>query len=399
MKKVVTVINQYVPFSGGAENIARFIVEQSNAAGTSNNVLTIASRGIETIYGKKLPLQERTDKNYTIYRFRYAKLRGKEKNGRFFIYITLLKYIYHLIKLRKTYDLIHAHTYYLSTAAAIIAAKLVQKPVIVTGHSTLDQLKKEVERGQIPAFLLSILKHCDCYVAINRAIEQEAQTLCSITEDKIKIIYNGIDTRKFHPVRNHREKSSLRSRLGLPPDRPIIVYHGRLDQNKNIQSLLIALSEVRGVSSTKPYLVILGQGPYKERLQKDVQRHKLTDNVWFAGFKDNIHEYLQAADIYCLPSLFEGLSLALLEAMACGLVCLASDIEGNREAIDNRVNGLLFQAEETKELQAVLSDTLVTLDGQNCQKIRQKARQTVVERFDLDKMVNNYLMLYENFIY
>ena len=395
MKKILTVINQYDPLNSGAENIAKYIVEDTNNGRFSNDVLTVASERIEKIAERELPYKEKKNGLYNIYRFKMARLFGKEKNGFFFQYITFLKYIYHILKIGKNYDMIHAHTYYAPAAAAIIAGKILGKPVIVTGHSRLTELEREVRETNRPGFFFTILKKSDFYISISKKIKQEAVKLCNIPEEKNILIYNGIDTSRFFPCKNCQEKKELRSKLNLPLEQTVIVYHGRLNNHsKNISLLLSAVSNVLNKKKLSFFLVLIGEGPEKNKFIHFCNNSGIEKNVCFAGFQENIHEYLKAADFHCLPSNFEGLPLALLEAMSTGLLCIASNIPGNTDVIEDGVNGILFNPESEESLISKLTEALKNQGSEQMLHMRKMARQTLKKHFSLDGMMENYKKLF-----
>lgn len=396
MVRVLTVIDQYWPYEGGAENIARFIVERTNVhEGVDNNVLTVAKKTIDTMAGRPVPLCEEVDNLYTIYRFRLARIGKVEKNGRFFRFINLAKYIWKIIALRNHFDIIHAHTFYWSTAGSIIASKILRKPIIITGHSTLTMLQGEIEDGHHPAFLLRLLRYTDYYVAINTYIKDEANRIACVASGKVEVICNGIDIERYKPVEEGGEKRELREQLGLPVDRSIIIYHGRFEEYKNLQTLLVAISNLQSVMGGKVLLLLIGNGPYQSDLESLVDDLGIQKLVKFIKFNKEVHQYLQASDIYCLPSYVEGLSLSLLEAMACGLVCLASNIDGNKEAVDDGENGFLFDPHESQALTTCLSSLMDKKDKPRLDTIGNNARQKIVEKFSIDNMVEKYCSLYD----
>lgn len=396
MIKIITVINQYWPFEGGAESLAKYIVEQTNTSSIQNNVLAIANTNIDSIQNRRLPALESVDNLYDIRRIRILKIFGREKNGKIFKYLTFLRFILKLVSMKNQIDFIHAHTFYLTTAASIIAGKLINRPVIVTGHSTLTMLIDEIDNKKQPKFLLKILKYSDIYIAINEFIKNEAISLAKIPENKIVTINNGIDTDIYQPIHNPSAKAELRQTLNLPPNTPIIIYHGRFEDYKNIQGLLEALSALLQDNETQFLLVLIGNGPYKDHLVKLAGELGLIDRVQFRGFQKNASEYLQAADIYCLPSHIEGLSLALLEALSCGLLCIASDIAANKSVIKNGTNGYLFPARSPIGLKDILFDSITNLSSSKADNIRKNARDTVVSQFSLQKMAAQYIDLFKS---
>lgn len=398
MLRVMTVIDYYYPFKGGAENIARYIAEESIKKGVSQNILTIASDRIISLQGGKyIPVEKINDK-YTIYRFQHARIFGKEKDGPWFQHVTLLKYIIYMIRLRNTYDIIHAHTFLHPAAAAIIAGKIVHKPVVITGHNALFRLKNMVKSGEVPSYCMSLLKFCNQYVAINNNIAKEAHDICSIPKKKISVIYNGIDPVEFNNAQNDEEKNTLRVELGLPLNKRIIIYHGRINENKNIRSLIIALTKINSKYKQKLCLLLIGRGPQKEELKNLIGQFNLGDMVIFLKKQDVITDYLRASDIYCLPSFIEGFSVSLLEAMGCGLLCLASNIAGNKDAITDRYNGLLFNPHDIDDLTTCLSRAFKMVQDGSSNSIQRCARKTVMDKYTTAVMTDKHISLFKKIL-
>jgi glycosyltransferase involved in cell wall biosynthesis len=395
--RILTVINQYYPFQGGAENVARFLVENTNDDEYAHDVLTIASNSMVALINDPDEVDQQiiksVDSSYKIYRFRLFKFKGREKNGRIFRYLTLLKYIVWMIKLKNNYDVIHAHTYYWPATAAVIAGHLLGKPVVVTGHSRISRLVAEINMGEFPRLLLRALRGTNKYVAISNKIQAEAKSLCKLDPRKIVLLYNGINTNKYRPCASENMKQLMRQEMGLPKDKTIIVYHGRIEENKNLRTLLHAVSRC---PDQNIFFLLIGEGSCKQEITGCIQEFGLLDDVQILGFKKNIAEYLRASDIYCLPSHLEGFSLALLEAMASGLICLASDIEGNRDAITNEINGYLFDSHSVDQLEQLLEKVVSGISDDDRDRLGVAARNTVVDRFSLTAMLENYKSLYRN---
>lgn len=395
MVRVLTVIDQYWPYKGGAENIARFVVESSNTkAGVSNSVLTVAKRSIDAMAGRQVPLVEEVNGLYTINRFRLARIGNVEKNGRIFRFVNLAKYIWNIISLRNQFDIIHAHTFYWSTAGSIIAGKILRKPVIITGHSTLTMLAEEIERGAHPGFLMRLLKYGDRYIAINGFIEEEASRIAGIDSVKVEVICNGIDIGKYKPPADSEEKRALRKQLGLPDGKSIIIYHGRFEDYKNLQTLLTAVAGLKDKGVENVLVLLVGNGPYQDTLESLTEELDICNQVQFVKFNTRVNEYLRASDIYCLPSCVEGLSLSLLEAMASGLVCMASDIDGNKGVLDDGVNGFIFDHHAAGVLTNILDMVISQCTDGHFHPMGQRAREKIEQEFSIESMVGKYCSLY-----
>lgn len=390
--RVLTVSERFLPYLGGAENVARLIVEHTNDGEFVNDVLTEASDDVAQAAGGhvSLPLVDR-QYGYLVRRFKRFRLRGREKNGPLFKYYTFAQYVRHILMHSRDYDVIHAHTYHWPAFASVLAARLSRTPVVVTGHNRLSRLMEQVEKKQYPAFWVNTLRRADSFVAISREIEREAPVLLNVPEERVCWIPNGIDTARFVPVASDEERRRLRETLGIAPDSVAIVYHGRLESHKNIEALIRALAVLRD-ANVKCNALIIGAGTAEKALYEHIQRLGLDGAVRIIGFQQNVDAYLRASDIYCLPSFVEGLSLALLEAMASGLACVASDIPGTADVVQDGENGLLFDLEDEAALVAHLRS--LCSDVAMRQKLGAAGRRTVVEDYSVALMVERYRALY-----
>ena len=120
----------------------------------------------------------------------------------------------------------------------------------------------------------------------------------------------------------------------------------------------------------------------------------IRDKVSFLGRKDNVAEYLQCADILVMPSVSEGMSNALLEAMACGLAVIATNIAGNNEVVAHLRNGVLIEPRNARQLAEAL--LYVLGDAELASRLGQEARKTVEEGYSLDQVVDQYMELYQS---
>jgi len=145
-------------------------------------------------------------------------------------------------------------------------------------------------------------------------------------------------------------------------------------------------------------LLILADGPERHALVTLTQQLGVAEQILFAGEvpHSEVASYLAASEVFVLPSRHEGMSCALLEAMAAGRACLASDIRANREVIQPGVNGLLFKTENASDLAARLAELLE--DEALRARLGEAALRTVVERYSIEVVARQYLRLYEALI-
>ena len=166
--------------------------------------------------------------------------------------------------------------------------------------------------------------------------------------------------------------SSKKQELGVLDSEIVLLSVGELNQNKNHKELIRLLPKIE-----IPFkYLICGQGYLEEDLKTFCLELNLADKVKFLGYRTDVPEILQISDIYLFPSKREGLSVALMEAMATGLPCLVSDIRGNIDLIDQNKGGFIFQhGNETsilKSMQKLVSDSLMRerMGKYNLQKIK-----------------------------
>lgn len=166
----------------------------------------------------------------------------------------------------------------------------------------------------------------------------------------------GIDFQKF--VCGDRSKSEIRAELNIPGDVPVLLNVGELIERKNQGFLIKTLSDIENA-----FLVICGSGRLENDLSELAEKYGVSDRVIFAGFRSDIPNIMKASDIFVFPSLQEGLPIALAEAMACSMPCIASDIRGCRDLIVNGINGLLFslnnQDEFIKSVTQLFEDSML----------------------------------------
>ncbi len=227
--------------------------------------------------------------------------------------------------------------------------------------------------SKVHCLLLKRTNVASCSVSIQRVMRRGG----IFTE----AIANGVDLQKYFPVR-HREKLELRKDLGLIEDQFYIVIVGSLIQRKNISFALNALR--RSDSSFK--VIVLGKGPLINDL-KNISGH----NVSFLGDIENVFKYYQCADLFLSSSLSEGLPNAVIEAMACGLPCMLSDIPQHQECFagdESLISNFLFSISDDTDLVRKL-DFFISSGG-----TRSSRFSDIAEKYFSSKSMSNS---YQNF--
>lgn len=245
----------------------------------------------------------------------------------------------------------------------------------------------------------AMLSRTDAVVAISRAIADEAVT-AGFAAAKVHLIPHGIDMAEYAPAPTPDAKAALRRILGLPVDRTLVTYTGRLIQGKGLETLFAAARTLADLPSVHFVLVGSGSGQVisiEESLRAEAAADTaLAGRVTFTGRVENVAAYLQASDLFAFPTLDEALGMSAVEAQACGLPAVASRTGGVPDIVEDGVTGILVTPGDAGELAAGLR-RLVS-DGTTRTRLAQAARTRTVERFAYDTMVTRYAELFKGVI-
>ena len=313
-------------------------------------------------------------------------VKGLRKYGQYFYLLSLFLY---LIRHRNEYDIIHCHSAMFEAAIAVAAGKLLHKPTLVRSMAsgTWGDLKRlQADRSILGTGWMSRkIRDADAVVALNKQVVQELMEI-GVAQEKIHCIPNGVEL-----------DSGGRSRTYELGDYGVITFVGRLHAQKGVNILLRAF---RLVLQERPYagwrLKLAGAGELEWRSKVLADELAISRYVEFLGQVEDVAALLEQSDLFVLPSISEGMSNALLEAMAHGLPCIVTDIPGNNDVIQNRENGILIKADDVEGLaQAIVS---LAVDGKSRKKLGQQARQTVETRYSLTGVAKQYMQLYESLL-
>ncbi|HEY7413652.1 MAG TPA: glycosyltransferase family 4 protein [Ktedonobacteraceae bacterium] len=199
-------------------------------------------------------------------------------------------------------------------------------------------------------------------------------------------ISNGVDTNRFRPVT---------PQLQGEDHAHTVVCVSKLRYEKGIDVLLQAWRLVHA-QVPEARLLLIGNGPLEEQLKQLTDALGIRANVEFAGLKSDIPEQLHRAAISVLPSRWEGMPNALLEAMACGLACVATQVSGSEDIIQHGFNGLLVETENYEQMAQAL--ILLLRDPQLVREYGAQARQTIERHYTLDYITNQYVEVYQRAI-
>jgi glycosyltransferase involved in cell wall biosynthesis len=209
-----------------------------------------------------------------------------------------------------------------------------------------------------------------------------------IPRRKLVTVPNGIDRSRYTVA---LDRGQVRRALGIAPEAPVIALAARLTEQKGLQYLLRALPAVI-VRHPDVVLLVAGDGPLRPALEALAAELGVAPHVRFLGMRDDIAALLRASDVYALPSVWEGLPMAVLEAMAAGLPVVGSDVGGVGTAVEHQVTGLLVPKRDP----ARLAEALVAVLGDRVlrRRLGDEARRVFERRFTAEAMARAYEALY-----
>ena len=274
-------------------------------------------------------------------------------------------------------DIIHCHGIKPDLYASL-AARHTNVRLVSTCHLWAFDSKKD--------WLISALERCILH-AIDRVVVVSDHMVPQLRRFGVRadVVYNGIDLQPFSG-----SDSDFRSRMNWR-GRPLIGAIGRLAPQKGLQYLLRAAPEVLR-ENPNALFVLVGDGPDRGTLEAEATYLGIRGSVYFLGVREDIPELLSSMDVVVMPSLSEGLPMALLEAMASGRAVVASRVGAIPNVIEERVNGIMLSPGDVSGLTAALRDLLKNRELRVA--LGQKARETVASRFSAASMAKRYLEVY-----
>jgi len=261
-------------------------------------------------------------------------------------------------------------------------------PVVATFHPPFDSKIRNIKSStQFLTYQLyaPFLAHYDGVIIFSR-IQRDLLMRLGVPEKKLAVIPNGVDEVKYSPGESSFKDHFHAERL--------FVYQGRVSAEKNVESLLRAWKYSRLDSNSK--LVIVGDGPLLNSLKPFYnQRHGI---IWlgFVPDEDKRIEILRAADVFILPSLVEGLSISLLEGMACGVACVATDAGADGEVLEEGAGIVLSTNRVSTQLKTLLP--LLQDHPELTKVLGQKARSRLLDRYTLNSNLAQLEGLYQQAI-
>ena len=274
-------------------------------------------------------------------------------------------------------DILHTHSWG-TLISGYIVAKLLRIKLVHGEHGT-------VYFGSTKNLIVQrfIMSRTDMNLFVSRSLYQKFRSTLELTS-KLKVIHNGVDSLRFKP-----QKLLKKEYLPAFEKEIIIGTVGRLVSVKNHIWLIDALSQLLG---KEVKLVIVGDGELRGDISDFIVKEKLEEHVCMYGNTPTPELLMNCFDIFVLPSLSEGLSNTILEAMSCGLPIVAADVGGNSELVKNQSNGLLYESNNKVEL---VSCIRALVENSNIRaNYGETSLRIVKEQFSMDVMLKNYQNTY-----
>ncbi|MBM3249393.1 MAG: glycosyltransferase family 4 protein [Candidatus Omnitrophica bacterium] len=293
------------------------------------------------------------------------------------------KVIFSAVKLLRTVrdnkiDIVHSN----SRTTQVLGCLLKRYAGVTHVHTCHGFFKRRLHRRLFPCWGKKV-------IAISEQVKEHLIRDFRVKADDIRVIHNGIDADRFRP-NNAFDKRQAKINLGLGSG-PVIGIIGRLSDVKGHIFLVEAMGQVlRSVPSAQ--LVIVGEGRMKEGLISRARELGIEDSVYFLPAVSDTRPMLQLMDIFCMPSLEEGLGLSLMEAMASGLAVVGSDIGGIKTLIRDGLNGLLVPPQDAESLGLAIVSLLE--DERRRLMLAAEAREFIVKSFSCAKMAEETQKVY-----
>lgn len=378
--RVMMVVRLFHPWIGGTERQAHKLAAALIDRGVDTTIVT--GRWFRGTARDEVLDGVPVHRNHTLWEF--FGIRGLRKFGGYLYMATLLWYLW---RRRDRYDVIHVHGLNYHTFAAVIAGRRLGRPVVAklanSGRAS-DILKMREDRQLALAHrMLPTALTCDRFVALNPAVVSELLA-AGVPRERIVTLTNGVDT-----GRTPRPHDAL-------SDPAQILYVGRLHPQKGLDTLVQAFALLRARLPQPVVLRLVGEGPAEQEVRRLAYELGVADLVDLAGRREDVTPDLDGADVFVLPSRVEGLSNALLEALAAGLPAIVSDIPGNRTVVTDGRTGLMVPVDDAAALASAL-ERLMTDDGLR-RRLGTAGRLAVGQRYGFDRVAAQYVDLYASLL-
>ena len=230
-----------------------------------------------------------------------------------------------------------------------------------------------------------LISRTDAMTANSESVADFYTSKVGVPRDRITVIPNGV------PIAGGGE-GSIRAELGLAESDKLVGFVGRLAPQKCLDDLIYGF-QLMQQNIPSAHLLIVGEGPERDRLAELARSFECREKVFFAGHREDASQLISQLDAFCLPSSFEGMSNSLMEAMAAGVPVVVSNIPSNQELVTDGENGILFPLNHGPGITKGLTDVLS--DQDLAKRLGQAARTTIEQKHSVARMVDDHIRLYQ----
>lgn len=326
--------------------------------------------------------------------FRVTRLEGGrgDKHRELRLWWNLYRF---LQRRHRDFDFLHTHgAYYRNAVVGPLAHAFKLKSLAKASLASNDL--RDLGHAITGRIHLAMLRRVDACLAISRDLEREFIE-GGVSADRVHYLPNCVDLDRLVPAAPH-ERQDVRQRYGLPLDKKIILYMGVFDDRKNVSWLIREWLRGEGFGLNALLLAVGPRsredphGHFKESLIQQALAHP--NLLRIEGEVAQVADYYRAADLFVMPSKSEGLPNAVLEAMACGLPCVAANVSGTRELVVDGQTGCLFDPDDIEGLRAALWRGL----GPAGEALGAAGRSRVEQCFSIKQLADRYVDLYRSLI-
>ena len=252
------------------------------------------------------------------------------------------------------------------------AARMIGTPAIFARQGVQNLSNKQ-------RYVKPFTQYIDGIITNTASIKSTYESFGWFPDNFIHVVYNGVK------ITANTQQINLRDKFGIPPEASVIASAGRLDYQKGFD-LLITVAEKSKRLGLNWYFLVAGQGKLKNKLDTLAKEMKVEERFKLIGFYDDIEGFIKSADVFVLPSRYEGMPNVVLEAMSLGKACVVTRVNGAAELIEHNKSGILVDWENPEVLFAGIKEVLT--DDQLKTKLEQQALKRVSQNFTLDKMID-----------
>lgn len=285
-----------------------------------------------------------------------------------------------LFKKVNDFDIVHAHSHlFFSTHMAAFVRKFKKTPFIVTNHGFVSQrVPFTIQKIVLPIVAKWTYSNADAIICYTPEMKEEMENY-GIRTENVRIIHNGVNTEFFRPLNNNDKKYD-------------IIWVGRYVPGKGIEFLIQSLSELKKEFKNFKVLMI-GSGPLKKSIEEMIIKRNLTNHITLIEkiSNDDLVYYYNNSKLFVLTSIEEGVPRTILEAMACGLPVVCSDLPQLKTLIDG--SGILVPKKDTISIANAIMKILN--DNKFYEQLSKNARQKIITKYSWEDTVNKTIQLYE----